>query len=109
MARIEEEPGPRILIKYFWKGEHIKKKNAPEFLGFGKMRFECSASHDPAMDGRGDFWEINESRPEATCRKAVEMLRVKSEDSQKMVEKKKSDHTAVVLETLRDWIGEKES
>jgi hypothetical protein len=71
---VELVPDKRRIV-YRWTGTHPGRPNT-QFHGIGEMEFDPPAAEgQPAMRAYGRFWDVDESRPENTTSKAVELQR----------------------------------
>ena len=105
---VEVHADTRRLV-YRWSGTH---PDAPQtqFHGIGELEFEAPAGGQrdqlaqPALRGWGRFWDVDESRPENTQSKAVE-LRRESDAAvvARMRDGKASDRRALSVQIHSDW------
>jgi len=71
---VELVPDRRRIV-YRWTGTHPDTPHT-QFHGIGEVEFDPPAQDGlPAMRGYGRFWDVDESRPENTTSKAVELQR----------------------------------
>lgn len=95
-------------ILYHWQGWYPQSPNASpqdRFHGFGEMEFEVSReASEPIIRGQGRFWDVDETHPERTVVKAVQLRRVGDKsDILAMTSGKDKDIRSVIVRTLRDW------
>ena len=105
IARIDRD-GQRLIISYFWTGEHVTRERAGiGFHGFGEMKFDSPLEPNERIErGTGGFWEVNESQPEQTRYKSIELRRI---NDPSVIEKMDKGSTASqgsrVRDVLQDW------
>lgn len=98
-------PGDR-RIAYVWRGKHPLPGVAQlDFHGYGTMEFQPRThSSTQFIGGRGDFWDVNETRPGNTVFKPAELRRVLDETHKRIMTsgstKEKED---VVLKVIGAW------
>jgi len=91
-------------ILYHWQGWYPATP-MDRFHGFGELEFEGPT--DPGVPigrGHGKFWDINESHPEKTIVKPVELRRILDEsDVAAMIAGSEKDRSAIVVKALNSW------
>ncbi len=105
LARINSEQ-QKIVIKYFWTGKHVTKELAHlSFHGFGRMEFDRPLATDERIErARGGFWEVNESQPDKTHYKSIELRRITEEETvRKMRNGSTREKESRVQDTLNAW------
>lgn len=105
VARVDRD---EQKILYHWQGwypESAIAKPQDQFHGFGEMEFTVSRDvSQPASRGKGKFWDVDETRPEKTAVKSVQLHRVDDvEDIRTMTSGKEKVLRTVVARTLQDW------
>lgn len=65
----------RGLLEYLWVGEHCM--DADTRHGYGQMSFsETAAAGAPFERGKGHYWDVDETQPANTCKRALQLRRV---------------------------------
>lgn len=105
VARVSKE---ERKILYHWQGWYPDSSDASpqdRFHGFGEMEFEVSRkASEPIIRGHGRFWDVDETHPERTVVKVIQLRRVGDESEIfAMTSGKDKDRRSVVVKTLRDW------
>lgn len=105
VARVSKE---ERKILYHWQGWYPESPDASpkdRFHGFGEMEFEVAQeASEPIIRGQGRFWDVDETHPERTVVKAVQLRRVGDKsDILAMTSGKDKDRRSVVVRTLGDW------
>jgi hypothetical protein len=95
-------PGVALEGKY---PESTTVKPQEQFHGFGTMEFTVSRqAGQPVSRGKGEFWDVDETRPEKTVMKSIQLHRIDDQDDiRKMTDGKEKEYRAVVVRTLDDW------
>jgi hypothetical protein len=77
MARVDRIDN-KIVIRYVWEGRHAKATLANiKFHGYGEIEFaEPAEAGAMLVRGGGRFWNVDESSPEKTIIKPIEVRRV---------------------------------
>lgn len=103
MARLY--PSDRKVV-YLWRGRHPLPGYANfDFHGYGTMEFEQPDEASRMFtQGSGEFWDVDESHPQNTVIKSIELHRVQEEEHKKIMArgtaKKKS---ALALKVIKNW------
>ena len=86
---------------YLWKGD---KRSQAQFHGFGTITFSTGTDSERFDCGNGHFWDVDESKPENTVYKAIELRRIlDSEDLRILDSRSASDTAALVVRVLENW------
>ena len=102
---VELHADTRRLV-YRWSGTH---PDAPQtqFHGIGELEFEAPSNSppgQPAQRGWGRFWDVDESRPENTQSKAVELRReTDARVVARMRDGRASEPAALSVRIHSDW------
>ena len=91
-------------VVYHWKGWFVATPNKP-FHGFGEMEFEGPGqSNEPLSRGRGKFWNIDETKPELSAVRTIELRRLNDEKQGAiMSHATEKEIRTLVSRMLRDW------
>lgn len=104
MARVDV--GQRT-IRYHFTGWNVGAASHVNFHGLGEMQFSSAgAASDSghAVEGFGRFWDVNESRPERTRVKPVELRRIGDRAVwQTMTRGSPAQRQAAVQQILQTW------
>jgi Predicted nucleotide-binding protein containing TIR-like domain len=93
----------RRRIVYRWTGTHTETAHT-QFHGIGEVEFDPPAAGQPAQRGHGRFWDVDESRPENTRSKAVELQReTDPEVVARMLQGRAADRLALTTRILAAW------
>ncbi len=102
---VELHADARRLV-YRWSGTHPDTPQT-QFHGIGELEFEApgdSQRGQPAQRGWGRFWDVDESRPENTQSKAVELRReTDASVVARMRDGRASERAALSVLIHRDW------
>lgn len=102
---VELHADTRRLV-YRWSGTH---PDAPQtqFHGIGELEFEAPSNSppgQPAQRGWGRFWDVDESRPENTQSRAVELRReTDARVVARMRDGRASERAALSVRIHSDW------
>jgi hypothetical protein len=91
-------------ILYHWQGSYPATPN-DRFHGFAEKEFEGSAKTGaPLMRGHGQFWDVDEARPEKTNVRSVDLRRiVDSNVVATITDGKEKDVRSLIIKTLDEW------
>lgn len=94
-------------VVYLWQGSYPSSTEASpqgRFHGYGEFEFEVPVkSSEPISRGHGKFWNVDESHPERTLIKVVQLRRVPDKDISMMTCGKQKEIKRLVARTFRDW------
>jgi hypothetical protein len=94
-------------VVYLWQGWYPSSADASpqdRFHGFGEFEFEVPAkAGEPISRGQGKFWDVDETHPERTLVKVVQLRRVLDKDVATMSSGKQKEIRGLVARTFRDW------
>lgn len=94
-------------VVYLWQGSYPSSTEASpqdRFHGYGEFEFEVPAkSSEPISRGHGKFWNVDESHPERTLIKVVQLRRVLDRDIATMTNGKQKEVRDLVTRTFCDW------
>ena len=105
IARVDRHQR-RIVVSYLCKGMHARgERKGKPFHGFGRLEFQAPARPGELVGrGRGGFWDVNESRPELTTYKSVQLRRVTDEETiHDMTAGSERDAEQRAAKTAKDW------
>ena len=91
-------------LQYHWKG-WLPAAPQDSRHGFGEIVFDGAAQSTEVMSsGQGRFWDINESHPDETAIRSIELRRAREERVKTIMAKgKQREIGALVRKTLRTW------
>ncbi len=92
-------------ITYLWQGNHPKKEEARfKFHGYGTVDFKPSEDSSSLICGSGSFWDVDETHPEKTVFKPVELRRIQDGVHKKiMVSGSTEEKQVLAQQIMRDW------
>jgi hypothetical protein len=95
------EDGKRKIL-YHWQGWYPESSNASpqdRFHGFGEMEFEVPGEgSESIIRHQGRFWDVDETHPENTVVKAIQLRRIRDKrDILAMTSGKDKDLRSVVV------------
>lgn len=104
MARVDIG---RREVHYHWTGWHPDRSAHADFLGVGVLQFssaDAGLGSQPVIDGHGRFWDVDETRPDRTRVKPVELRRIADEATAHcMAHGQGAARRACVLAALAHW------
>ncbi|MFA5242247.1 MAG: nucleotide-binding protein [Sulfuricella sp.] len=94
-------------VVYLWQGWYPSSTDASpqdRFHGYGEFEFEIPAkASEPIARGQGKFWNVDETHPERTLIKVVQLRRVPDKSISTMTSGKQKEIRDLVTRTFRDW------
>lgn len=93
-------------IGYVWRGRHTLAPIAnQDFHGYATMEFQATEDESAALtQGRGDFWDVDQTHPQNTVFKPSELHRVTDENDKRiMLSGSKAQKKEVVVRVIDTW------